>query len=154
MSTDTPAPRKSTNKVTPRKPRATLDLRKYFHSYEDGTPIITCGYCEDDIPANPKKGMNLRRRAHLERCQDFKTHVDYKAFVLKYDSIKWIQWKGSMKTNDNTSEDEEDTDRYEKISHMEAQEIIESHEFQYHGDTRLSAEYTSIVTIIQFILSL
>ena len=92
MSTDTPAPRKSTNKVTPRKPRATLDLRKYFHSHEDGAPIITCGYCEDDIPANPKKGMNLRRRAHLEGCQDFKLALTIRLLNKSY--LNTIQSSG------------------------------------------------------------
>ena len=112
MSTNTSTSHESANKATPRKPRTTPDLNKYFCRNGHRDLLVICNYCGSVIAAEPTRERNFRRRAHLEECAKFEKYVnDYKAFkqiVLHYNTNEWTQWKEIYNMDDDTSEDEED----------------------------------------------
>jgi hypothetical protein len=51
------------------------DPVKYFRRPSRKDPKIQCRYCARTIDAEPRKGINDRRRHHLSWCPDFKEKV-------------------------------------------------------------------------------
>src|SRR5215212_2983342 len=95
-----------------RKPRTIPDLSKRFRAWAPGGPRTICKFCEADITAKPKRGINSRRQIHLEKCRVFKIYVDdYEDFeqkMFRYKARKEVNEMDGAATNSTSENEEED----------------------------------------------
>ena len=106
--------------TTPRSPRSTPDLSRFFLRLDEKGPIIKCAYCGALIDAVPVRGVNIRRQTHLNKCERFKSYEDdfkdFRKIVLR------CELKNNPTTNRSSSENEEEEDEEDKEEDEEEEE--------------------------------
>jgi hypothetical protein len=135
MSASTTNSHEPTAERVTHKPRTIPDLSRRFRAWAPGGPRTNCKYCEVTIAAKPKRGINERRRAHLDMCEGYQTYmarINGFEQVHGYNSTMVLDsMRGSEDNNVEEEEEEEDCVKEDEVKDID-QEIDEKEDEVAH----------------------